>query len=153
MPKRWCGWLLLLCCLVAGCDRSGSYVDLNGNAISLRHFSGERVVLNYWASWCLPCVAEINELNAFHQEFHAQGISVIGVNRDVLARDELMALATRLNITFPVLTDDPAPYLGITDVVTLPTTFILDKRGKILYELHGKLSRELLMNIIGLQKT
>jgi len=86
-------------------------------------------VINYWATWCTPCIKEIPELNAFDAE--RADVRVLGVNFDGLEGKELAEEALALGIRFELLQSDPHARLGFDRPQVLPTTVILSPGGRI----------------------
>ena len=113
----------------------------------LATYSGQRLVINYWAQWCKPCIKEIPELNEFN-EAHPD-VQVLGVNYDGLLGEELAAQEEALGIEFPTLLQDPAAALGVPRPVVLPTTLIVDSSGKVLETLLGPQTLESLESALG----
>lgn len=119
--------------------------DLDGGTLSLESLQGRVVVLNFWATWCGPCAAEIPEFSAFaaaHPE-----VSVIGVSVDDLSPDALRPLASRLGITYPVVLAD-GPTQRRWDVSTLPTTIVVGPDGAVWRSHVGTLNREGLERLV-----
>ncbi|MFV0278972.1 MAG: TlpA family protein disulfide reductase [Parahaliea sp.] len=134
--------LALLALLLCACQQ-----DKAPNADDpLDDLRGQWVIVNYWASWCKPCVKEIPELNRLDAD-HAD-ISVLGVNYDGLSGDELATQVRELGLAFPVI-DDPAARLGTPRPQVLPTSLILNPRGEVVATLVGPQTQESLLKIIG----
>lgn len=123
--------------------------DLDGSAFTLSEHRGEVVVLNFWATWCLPCLAEMPELEAIQQEFGERGVQVAGISQDTGGADELRPFAAELDVTYPLLPDPAfavsARYGGIA---ALPTTIFVDREGYIAREEVGALSGAELREIV-----
>jgi thiol-disulfide isomerase/thioredoxin len=108
-------------------------------------------VVNYWATWCGPCILEIPELNQLALD-HRQQLVVWGVNFDnPLTEAERQAAITKMNIHFPVYRQDPASDLGIDRPLVLPTTFIFSPDGVLVETLVGPQTGETLLALIGQQ--
>lgn len=103
--------------------------DLKGQTIRLADFRGQWVIVNFWATWCTPCLLEMPELQAFHQAHHDRTV-VIGVNFEELVASEVQPFADRLGITFPVVLSggQPVPHFEIKG---LPTTFLISPTGQL----------------------
>ena len=113
--------------------------DLNGVEKSLKEFRGKVVLLNFWATWCSPCRIEIPSMVELYKRYKDKGLEIIGVNLDKLGRSGVEQFSKEYNISFPVLLD-PAGKVGTNyGIVALPTTFILDREGKILERVTGGL--------------
>ena len=95
------------------------------NELEIKDFRNEWLVINYWASWCKPCIKEIPELNKLHHS--REDITVLGVNYDGMIGEELARESSKLGIKFPNLSVDPSSTLETGRPIVLPTTIIVDK--------------------------
>ena len=114
---------------------------LDGEPFTLSEHRGEVVVLNFWATWCLPCLAEIPALEALHQELGGEGVRIVGISQDTGGADEIRPFAAELDVTYPLLPDPAftvAARYGSGSV--LPTTIFVDREGRIAREEIGALS-------------
>ncbi|WP_205342574.1 TlpA disulfide reductase family protein [Denitrificimonas caeni] len=112
--------------------------DQYGKQVPESLLAEQWLVINYWAAWCVPCRKEIPELNALHDEWHNQGIQVLGVNYDQLQGEELLADSQQLGIEFPVLSTNPALRFNLPDVRGLPVTYIVNQQGQPVSQLRGE---------------
>lgn len=101
-----------------------------GPAISLSDFRGKTVILNFWASWCVPCKEEMPYLEAIHRERGGQGVVVLGVNIEE-EKGTVDQFMQEMGLTFPVVLDSNGSVTNRYFVRYIPTTFILDKDGVI----------------------
>jgi thiol-disulfide isomerase/thioredoxin len=108
---------------------------------------GEWVFINYWASWCKPCLEEIPELNEFAAE-QAGRARVFAVNFDGETGAELRAQADAFGIEIPLLEQDPAAVLGLERPTALPTTVVLDPSGTVRAVLRGPQTRATLAQVM-----
>jgi len=103
----------------------------DGKAVDLASYRGRVVVLNFWATWCPPCVAEMPSLERMHKALSGEGLAVVAVSVD---EDEaaLTAFVNKAGITFPVLRDPGgAVATGSFKTTGYPETFVIDARGVI----------------------
>lgn len=111
--------------------------DMNGKDVTLSHYRGRVILLNFWATWCGPCRIEIPGFIELYGKYRSRGLIVLGVSADdPVAR--LKRFAARMKMNYPVLVgngrDDVQqafPWLG------LPTTFIIGRDGSICHEHTG----------------
>ncbi len=116
---------------------------LDGQTLQLSDLQGQAVVLNFWASWCPPCRAEMPELEQAYQDNKDQGLVVLGVNQG-----EQQAIADafmqRFALTFPVVLDQELVASRYYKVNSLPTTFFIDRNGIIRGQVTGQVNTALL---------
>lgn len=123
--------------------------DLSGEPFTLSEHRGEVVVMNFWATWCMPCLAEMPELEALQQELGDEGVQVIGISQDTGGADELRPFAAELDVTYPLL---PDPAFAVSTryggIAALPTTIFVGRDGAIAQEEVGALSGAELRRIV-----
>jgi len=153
MRKLYLG-LMIMMLVLTGCNKSqaigGEVQDINGNVMQLADYRGKWIVVNYWASWCEPCAKEIPQLNNFYQTHEKHDAIVLGVNYDGLSPANLHALATKMNIKYPILIGDPKVILGIQHVPGLPATYLISPKGKLVKSLFGEQTQASLEKAMGL---
>lgn len=98
--------------------------------------AGKVVVLNFWTTWCPPCVEEIPSLNRLYRRLEGEGLAVIGVDVGQDAAT-VNAFLDKMAVAFPILLDERGEALKAWDVYAFPTTFILDRQGRIRYAVFG----------------
>ena len=115
------------------------FTKLDGSAFRLKDLRGRVVLLNFWATWCIPCRSEIPALSAMQKDFEARGLSVIGVSYDDTA-DLIQDFQKDIPQSYQIV-------LGGRDVGSqlpaspLPTTYIIDRQGNVRDKLIGERSR------------
>ena len=108
-------------------ELSGLSVD--GKRASLASLQGKVVILNFWATWCLECRAEMPVFERLHREFSVQGLAVLGIN----AREGTSTIreyAKKLGLTFPLIADPKGTINAAYGVIGLPTTFFIGRDGR-----------------------
>ncbi|MDH5394666.1 MAG: TlpA family protein disulfide reductase [Gammaproteobacteria bacterium] len=111
--------------------------NLEHKQVDLRQLKGQVVLVNFWASWCPPCVHEMPSMQRLQNRFSAKDFSILGVN---MAEDEKTVrkfLATKVSINFPVVFDRDGAALKRWGVFAFPTSYIIDKKGHIRYAILG----------------
>ncbi len=106
------------------------YNILSTNQITLSQFQGKVVVLNFWATWCPPCKAEIPDLIRIQKEF-SNDVVVIGVSVDRESPDYVAGFSEELGINYPVVMADSKLINLYGGIRAIPTTFIIDQDGDI----------------------
>ncbi|MSR89124.1 MAG: TlpA family protein disulfide reductase [Candidatus Margulisbacteria bacterium] len=110
--------------------------DVSGKTISSKSFKGKIVVLNFWATWCPPCVGEIPYLVALQKKYEKQGVQVVGVSMDE-DQSGVPAFVKAHSMGFPVLYATPKLQKDLGGIRSIPTTYILDRNFKIVEKLMG----------------
>jgi peroxiredoxin len=105
--------------------------DLDGKTIHSTDFKGKLVVLDFWATWCPPCRAEIPDFIALQKKYAAQGLTVIGVSVDQASLQTVKSFAEKNGINYPVVIADNKIVDAFGGIDGLPTTFIIDRNGNI----------------------
>ncbi|MFI4955036.1 MAG: TlpA disulfide reductase family protein [Gammaproteobacteria bacterium] len=131
-------------------SRGQALVDTQGNPWRFSDHKGKWIIVNYWASWCKPCITEVPELEAFHQAHKEKDAIVLGVNYDFVSAAETAQLAKKYGMSYPVLISeqDPRIQLGSDPVMVLPTTFVINPEGQVIAALVGEQSQASLEDII-----
>jgi thiol-disulfide isomerase/thioredoxin len=117
--------------------------DTAGKAHHLADYKGRWVVVNFWATWCVPCIQEIPEISAFHREH--PNVIVIGVAMD--AQDnpgKVKQFARKVGLDYPLVLADDAVEKQLGSPRALPTTRIYDPTGKVIYDRVGRVSKKFL---------
>ena len=112
--------------------------------LDLSNLRGEPAVINFWASWCAPCVREMPGLQNVADDL---GITVIGVDY-VDQDDEAVELARQLGITYPLVRDDDGEFGRQVDLIGTPTTLFVDAEGTIVRQLAAELDEQQLRDVI-----
>ena len=100
-----------------------------GVPVSLVDFRGRVVLVNFWATWCVPCLEEMPAFERLHREFARKGLTVLGINvqeEEQVIRD----FRRKLGLTFPLLLDPNLDIYRAFGVVGLPTTYLLGRDGR-----------------------
>ena len=107
--------------------------DINGDAIDLSKFKGKKYVLiNFWATWCGPCLAEIPMLELIHNKYENKDIAVISISED-RDKTKCLDLIKKKNMTWGNIINDPVIEAAYGNNPALPQVYLIDKTGKIIY--------------------
>ena len=108
----------------------------SGAVITPSNFGGKVLVLNFWASWCAPCVQEIPSLNRIQKMFASQGLVVLGVNVD--SKEELYRnMLRRFQVSFQTARDPQENISYQYGTYKVPESYIIDRNGKVLQKYAG----------------
>jgi peroxiredoxin len=122
--------------------------DLKGNVHALKDFRGEVVVLNFWATWCPPCLEETPKLNDLHSRYKDSGVHVIGIALDKDSLDVVRPFVKKNNISYTMLRGDREVFAILSagssakDFGGVPATLIIDRKGKIRERFDGSFELE-----------
>jgi cytochrome c-type biogenesis protein len=114
--------------------------SLAGAPFRLSDLRGRVVLLNFWGTWCIPCRKEIPELNELHRSLESQGLTVVGASWNSPASD-IKAFQEEIKIDYPILLDSEEIGDKFGGIQSFPTTFIIDRMGRIRYKVPGQRNR------------
>ncbi|WP_416826533.1 redoxin domain-containing protein [Ectobacillus polymachus] len=124
--------------------------SISGKKMKLSDFRGKVVILNFWATWCPPCKAEIPEFVKFYEMKKNENVEIVGVN---LTKSEsnpgsVMDFVKNNSMTFPILLDEKGEIGQLYQMMTIPTSYIIDKNGVIQDKYVGAMSYEMMNNFV-----
>jgi len=103
-----------------------------GKNIKLSEYRGDVIMVNFWASWCGPCRQEMPALESLYKKYKDLGFVILGVNLDEDS-SKAASLLTKIPVSFPILYDNTNKVAKLYDVKAMPTTFLIDRNGKLRY--------------------
>lgn len=109
--------------------------------LTLSSLEGKAVLLNVWASWCIPCKEEAPFLERAWQQNRKRGLVVVGLDAKDFRRDA-RRFVKRFGLTFPIVYDGPGDTLGGYGLTGFPETFVLDRQGKVVAAFAGAVNAE-----------
>lgn len=146
---EYCGLLLVWLMLQHGVSAAEQpFYDLQGNQRSLAEFEGKWRLVNYWATWCTPCLEEIPELVRFHAQHKERDAVVIGINMEQLDAESLAIFMEELSINYPVWVSAPANQTPLGPLSGLPTSFLVSPRGEVVARQVGVVSAQMIEQFI-----
>ena len=106
--------------------------DIQGQLVQLADLRGRPVLINIWATWCYPCREEMPSMNALYKDYSAKGLAMVAIATDTGGKPVVAPFIQAHRLTFPVLLD-PQNMVGTQlQVPAIPTSYLLDKRGRII---------------------
>ena len=117
---------------------------LDGEDIKLSELRGQRVMVNFWATWCPPCRAEMPDMQKFHE---SKDIVILAVNLvgTESSKENVVKFIEEFKITFPILLDADMEVSNLYRIQPIPTSYMIDSSGRIQYKAFGALNYELMV--------
>ena len=131
-------------------NKAFNLTDIKGATHTLADYRGKVVAVNFWASWCPPCIKEMPSMQRLHNKLSDEAFVMLPVNVGE-KKYKVWKFAKLINFTVPVLLDTGSETFNAWDVSVLPTSFLLDKQGRIRYRVQGDLEwdSEEVVSVIG----
>jgi peroxiredoxin len=105
--------------------------DLGGMPIRLSDHRGNVVLLNFWATWCPPCRAEMPSMEKLYQVYRERGLTILAISSDVSGRTAVEPFVRKRGLTFPILLNPERDVFAQYGVRGLPTSYLVDRRGRV----------------------
>ena len=117
-----------------------NFIDTNGTAYTYKDLQGKVVVINFWATWCGPCLREIPDFSRAYEAYKNRGVVVLGIlSSDNPSASELLNFQSDNDMSYPVVREDVNTLSAFGAISALPTTFVFDRAGKRVYSHRGPL--------------
>lgn len=111
--------------------------NLAGGNTGLKDYRGKIVLLNFWATWCMPCRAEMPGMETIWQKYKEQDLVVAAISVDEGSRGRIETFSKLLDLSFPILLDPESNVSNLYKVSNMPTSFLIDRNGKIISRIVG----------------
>jgi len=125
-----------------------SLPDIDGKQRSLSEFRGKWVVVNYWATWCPPCITEIPELIEFHERHKNKDAVVVGIDFEDIETKELREFIDSYFMSYTILRMKPVAKSQLGVISGLPTSFIISPKGELLARNTGTMTAKMIEDFI-----
>lgn len=119
-------------------------VAVDGSKHNLNQYRGKWLVVNYWATWCPPCIVEMPELQSFHDEHADKDAMVIGINTELISQNRLQTFLEDYFISYPIFMSKPTQQSELGLIPGLPTTFLVTPQGEVVARQIGPVTREMI---------
>jgi len=114
-----------------------TYPDLSGKNVSLSDYRGNVILVNIWATWCPPCIAEVPSMEALYKKLKGDHFEILAISIDQQEQTFVSSFVKKHNLNFPVLLD-PRGTIGMSYQTTgVPESFIIDKNGVLVKKIIG----------------
>ena len=153
MQKHLCRLILALAlCWIGAVSAAENFTltDTDGKSHSLAAYRGKWLIVNFWATWCPPCLEEIPDLVAIKEA--RKDVEIIGIAMEFQDDKQVVQFADGMFVNYPIVLGDRKISASIGQVDGLPTTFIYDPQGKLAQRHVGKITRKQIELIIGGKK-
>lgn len=134
--------------------RAGNFTlhDLSGRSVSLQDYTGKPVVVNFWATWCPPCLQEMPWFEDLSREYAGTGLTILGLSLDIETNsatpETIAATVKRIGVTYPILVSDKSVQLLYGHVPLLPETFYIDRSGVVVEDVWGHADQRMIERYI-----
>jgi thiol-disulfide isomerase/thioredoxin len=146
-------WVLVFATIIILCASAGvpgqetsapqfALKDLNGSTVRLRAYRGKVVLINFWATWCPPCRAEMPDLVRLQREHAKQGLQIIGITYPPEDETEVRRFARSLKVNYPIILGTRQIKARFSSDENLPLTVVIDRDGKVSDIISGILLRQ-----------
>lgn len=115
---------------------------LDGTRFSSKSLAGQVVLVDFWATWCQPCIEEIPHWNQLHERYREKGLVVLGITIQSGWASDIKPDAEKLKIRYPVVVGDQKVEKGFGGIWGFPTTFLIDRKGRIHKKYTGQLPQK-----------
>jgi peroxiredoxin len=111
--------------------------NLKGNLEGLDDHSGKVIVINFWATWCVPCVKEMPSFENLYRRFRSKGLTILAISLDKGDASKVQEFVDKHKLSFPVLLDTEGVAEKLYPSFTIPFTYVIDKQGRVVARVDG----------------
>lgn len=120
---------------------------IDGEEVSLSDLQGKKVILNFWATWCPPCRAEMPDMQRFYEQAAGEDVEILAVNltESEKSREDIAAFLDEFGITFPIPLDEESEVAATYYAYAIPTTYFIDTTGTIQGKIIGPMNYDFMV--------
>ena len=111
--------------------------NLKGNMEGLDDYLGKVIVVNFWATWCVPCVKEMPSFESLYRRYRSQGLTLLAVSLDKGDSTKVQEFADKYKLSFPILLDTEGVAEKLYPSFSIPFTYVVDKQGRVVARVDG----------------
>jgi peroxiredoxin len=111
--------------------------NLQGNLEGLDDHSGKVIIVNFWATWCAPCLKEMPSFETLYRRYRSKGLTLLAVSLDKDGSSKVQEFVDKLQLSFPVLLDTEGVAEKLYPSFTIPFTYVIDKQGRVAARVDG----------------
>jgi peroxiredoxin len=111
--------------------------NLKGNLEGLDDHSGKVIVVNFWATWWVPCVKEMPSFENLYRRYRSQGLTLLAVSLDKGGSTKVQEFANKHKLSFPILLDTKGVAEKLYPSFSIPFTYVIDKQGRVVARVDG----------------
>ncbi len=111
--------------------------NLKGNLEGLDDHSGKVIVVNFWATWCVPCIKEMPSFETLYRRYRSKGLTLLAVSLDKEGSSKVQEFVDKYKLSFPVLLDTDGVAEKLYPSFTIPFTYVVDKWGRVVARVDG----------------
>src|SRR6266436_529390 len=123
--------------------------DVDGKPVKLSDFKGKVVILDFWATWCPPCRAEIPGFIAIQTKYADKGFTMVGVSLDEQGPSVVKSFMHNFGMNYPVVMANQKIVLDYGGITAIPTTFVIDRQGNVVTAYQGAMDQATFESVIG----
>ena len=126
---------------------------LQGEQVSLSDYKGKIVILNFWTSWCGPCKEEMPHMQSFSEKHPDVAMLAVNLTSMDLGLDAVKQFVEEYRLTFPILLDEADVVGKAYNILTIPTSYIIDREGRVFKEVIGPMDETMMEDLISTLKS